>query len=192
MKKLFIVVFGMALWQSAHALSMKGMEVPDVVKVSDGTVLQLQGAAVRSWYLVVDGYIGALYLENPTSDVSLILSEESYQRMTFTILFSKMSARRIANAFYEAIQINTSEEEQKELEEGIGQFMSMIDGTLKRGDSGTFEYIPGKGARVIIAGEEKGIIPGKKVFNAILKVWIGETPPNKKFKQGVLGLNAKG
>ncbi|WP_062270930.1 chalcone isomerase family protein [Endozoicomonas arenosclerae] len=192
MKKLFIVVFGMALWQSAHALTMKGMEVPDAVKVSDGTVLQLQGAAVRSWYLVVDGYIGALYLENPTHDVSRILSDESYQRMTFTILFSKMSARRIANAFYEAIQINTSEEEQKELEEGIGQFMSMIDGTLKKGDSGTFEYIPGKGARVIIAGEEKGVIPGKKVFNAILKVWIGETPPNKKFKEGILGLTAKG
>ncbi|WP_448217380.1 chalcone isomerase family protein [Endozoicomonas sp. 2B-B] len=191
MKKLFIVAFGMALWQSAQALSMKGMEIPDVVK-SDDTVLQLQGAAVRTWYLVVDGYIGALYLENPTTDVSRILSEESYQRMSFTILLSKMSARRMANAFYEAIQINTSEEEQKELEKGIAQFMGMIDGTLSKGESGTFEYIPGKGARVIIAGEEKGIIPGKKLFNAILKVWIGETPPNQKFKEGILGLNAKG
>ncbi|WOG29949.1 chalcone isomerase family protein [Endozoicomonas sp. 8E] len=191
MKKLFIVAFGMALWQSAQALSMKGMEIPDVVK-SDDTVLQLQGAAVRTWYLVVDGYIGALYLENPTTDVSRILSEESYQRMSFTILLSKMSARRMANAFYEAIQINTSEEEQKELEKGIAQFMDMIDGTLKKGESGTFEYIPGKGARVIIAGEEKGTIPGKKLFNAILKVWIGETPPNQKFKEDILGLNAKG
>ncbi|WP_257253986.1 MULTISPECIES: chalcone isomerase family protein [unclassified Endozoicomonas] len=191
MKKLFIVVFGMALWQSAHALSMKGVEIPDVVKVPDGTVLQLQGAAVRTWYLVVDGYIGALYLENPSSDVYHILSEESYQRMSFTILLSKMSARRMANAFYEAIQINTSEEEQKDLEKGIAQFMGMIDGTLKKGESGTFEYIPGKGARVIIAGEEKGIIPGKKLFNAILKVWIGETPPNQKFKEGILGLNTE-
>ncbi len=187
MRKIILAVLGIVLSQTVHALQLEGVDVPEAVSAGDGTELRLQGAAVRSFYHVIDGYIGALYLENSTSDVASILADDGYKRMTFTVLLSKMSARKIGNAFYEAIQINTSPEEQQELEKEIKQFVTMIDGTVKRGEGGSFEYIPGQGARVTVAGEVKGVIPGKKVFNTILKVWIGETPPTQSFKNGVLG-----
>ena len=192
MKKLVSVVFGLLFLQTANAVKVEGYEFPEVVQASEnGPVMQLQGAAVRDWYLVVKGYVGALYLENPSSSVDKILADDGYKRMSFTVLFTKMSARRIANSFYEAIQINTTEEEQAELKDELDQFMAMIEGTMKKGQSGVFEYIPGKGAKVTVAGEVKGIIPGKDIFNAILRVWIGETPPNQRFKDGILGLSPK-
>ncbi|MGB1271035.1 MAG: chalcone isomerase family protein [Endozoicomonas sp.] len=57
------------------------------------------------------GYIGALYLEKPASTSEKIYASDSYQRMTFVMLVSKMSARRIANAFYDSIQLNSPPEE---------------------------------------------------------------------------------
>ena len=190
MKKIIWAIAGLLLFQSAQAITLEGYEFPEEIQAShNGPLMKLQGAAVREWYLVVKGYIGALYLENPGNSVDNILMDEGYKRMSFTVLFKKMSARRIASSFYEAIQINLTEEEQIELEPKLNQFMSMIDGTLKQGESGVFEYIPTVGAKVTIAGEEKGIIEGKKIFDAILKVWIGETPPNRSFKQGILGFN---
>ena len=190
MRKYLLAVLGILLSQTVSALNLEGIDIPEVVSARDGTELKLQGAAVRSFYHVVDGYIGALYLENQSSDVASILADNGYKRMTFTVLLSKMSARKIGNAFYESIQINTSPEEQAELEKEIEQFMAMIDGTIKKGQGGSFEYIPGQGAKVTIGGEEKGIIPGKKAFDAILRVWIGDVPPTKSFKEGVLGLRA--
>ncbi|WP_194842674.1 chalcone isomerase family protein [Endozoicomonas sp. OPT23] len=192
MRKILLAVLGVMLSQSilsqpVHARTLEGIEIPEAVSAKDGTELKLQGAAVRSFYHVIDGYIGALYLENKSTDVASILADNGYKRMTFTVLLSKMSARKIGNAFYEAIQINTSPEEQKELEKEIQQFVTMIDGTVTKGEGGSFEYIPGQGARVTVAGEVKGVIPGKKAFNVILKVWIGDTPPTQNFKDGVLG-----
>lgn len=188
MKKWFTVVFCMSVFAlPAQALTVEGVEIPETISINEKE-LKLQGAAIRSWYLVVNGYVGALHLEKPSKQPSEIFLDESRQRMTFTMLVSKMSARRIANAFYDAIQLNTTEKEQLELEQDLQLFMGMIDGSLKKGDEGVFEYIPGTGARVTIAGEEKGIIPGKKFFNAILKVWIGETPPSQRFKEEILGV----
>ena len=192
MKKLLGALLGLMIWQSAGAIVLEGYEIPESVEISKkGTTLQLQGAAVRSWYFVVKGYIGALYLQNPSSSVVEILTDESHQRMSFTLLFEKMSARRIANSFSEAIQINTSDSEQSELMEELDLFMSMLDGSLNQGEAGIIEYIPGIGTQFTVAGEKKGVVPGKRIFNALLKVWIGETPPSQQFKDDILGIQAK-
>ncbi len=176
--------------QAVQAVVLEGYEIPDAVPATGTSPeLKLQGASVRDWYLVVNGYIGALYLENPSSDVAAIYADKGYQRMTFKLLFKKMSARRIANAFYESIQLNTTPEEQKKYEPELKEFFELVNGTLKRGEEGLFEYIPGKGVRIVIADVDKGFLKfDKEVFNLILRVWIGDVPPNKKFKQSILGL----
>ncbi|MGI9274088.1 MAG: chalcone isomerase family protein [Endozoicomonas sp.] len=192
MKKLLGVVLGMLFWSSASAVVLEGYEFPETVKVeSDGPTLKLQGASVRTWYLAIKGYVGALYLQNPSSVSSEILADDSHQRMTFTLLFDKMSARRVANSFYEAIQINTSEEEQIALQKDFEKFLAMQDGAIHRGEASIIEFIPGKGTQVTVAGEKKGVIPDKRLFNALLRVWIGETPPTQKFKDEILGVKTQ-
>ncbi|KEI71932.1 chalcone isomerase family protein [Endozoicomonas elysicola] len=187
---LFSLAFLCFVSLPAKALLINKYDLPDVISVgADKPELQLQGAAVRSWYLMVKGYIGALYLEEPTSNVDEIYASDSYQRMTFVMLVSKMSARRIANAFYESIQLNSPPDEQEAMKNELETIFSLVDGSMKRGEQAVFEYLPGKGLRIEIAGVEKGIVPARKeVFNLFLRVWIGETPPSKTFKAQVLGL----
>ncbi|WP_299728864.1 chalcone isomerase family protein [uncultured Endozoicomonas sp.] len=183
-------IFLITLPMSANALIVNDYDLPDVISADGGdSEIYLQGASVRSWYLMVKGYIGALYLAEPTSNPEEIYASQGYQRMAFVMLVSKMSARRIANAFYESIQLNTPPAEQEEMKDEIAELLALVDGSMKRGDQAVFEYLPDQGVRIEIAGEEKGMIAAdKRLFNLILRVWIGETPPSKTFKDEILGL----
>ena len=187
-------LFFLSLSMSAKALMVGGYELPDTITIDDDNVpITLQGASVRSWYAIVKGYIGALYLAEPSNDPEEIYRSDTHQQMAFVMLVSKMSARRIANVFYDAIQLNSPPEEQEEMKESLEVMMDLIDGSMKKGDRAIFEYLPGKGVRIEIAGIEKGLIStDKRLFNLILRVWIGETPPNKRFKSEILGLTPVG
>ncbi|WP_422467003.1 chalcone isomerase family protein [Endozoicomonas sp. ALC013] len=180
----------MLLSLPVNALVINKYDLPDTIAAEgDKPELKLQGAAVRSWYLMVKGYIGALYLEEPTSSPEEIYASDTHQRMAFVMLVSKMSARRIANAFYESIQLNSPPDEQEAVKEDLEKIFTLVDGSMKKGEQAVFEYLPGQGLRIEIAGDEKGIVPAnKELFNLFLRVWIGETPPSKPFKEQVLGV----
>ncbi|MGI2027279.1 chalcone isomerase family protein [Endozoicomonas acroporae] len=180
----------MLLSLPVNALVINKYDLPDTIAAEgDKPELKLQGAAVRSWYLMVKGYIGALYLEEPTSNPEEIYASDTHQRMAFVMLVSKMSARRIANAFYESIQLNSPPDEQEAVKEDLEKIFTLVDGSMKKGEQAVFEYLPGQGLRIEIAGDEKGIVPANKaLFNLFLRVWIGETPPSKPFKEQVLGV----
>jgi hypothetical protein len=68
--------------------------------------------------------------------------------------------------------------------------LSFFEGNLYNGDQVAFIYTPNKGTEIIIGGISKGIIPGKDYFDSMLKVWIGDSPVNRSFKDQVLGLIA--
>ena len=174
------------------ALLVNNYELPDKIFVEDAEML-LQGAAIRNFYLMVQGYIGALYLEEPSSDPETIFASQGYQRMSFLMLRPKMSSRRIANVFYESIQLNTPAEELLSYKKELDQIFSVVEGSLRRGDKAIFEYMPEEGVRIEIAGVDKGVFPAdKKLFNLFLRVWIGKTPPNERFKEKLLGLAPAG
>ena len=49
------------------------------------------------------------------------------------------------------------------------------------------DYIPGRGTRVTINGESKGLIAGRDFNNALLDIWLGEEPADKGLKKAMLG-----
>ena len=150
-----IILFSLSV--PASALVINKYDLPDTIASNgDKPELILQGAAVRSWYLMVKGYIGALYLEEPTSNPEEIYASDSHQRMAFVMLVSKMSARRIANAFYDSIQLNSPPDEQEAMKDDLERIFALVDGSMKKGEQAVFEYLPGKGLRIEIAGVEKG------------------------------------
>lgn len=150
-------------------------------------VLSLNGASLRKTFMIVDTYVGGLYLENPSHDERQILESDEYKRMLFHVLLRKVTARKVARALKDALVLNISKEEQTKLEPSIDQFLSMFEGKLMRGDEVNIDYIPGTGTRVTIDGVEKGVIPGKQFADALLSVWVGENPVGSSFKQEILG-----
>ncbi|MBK8972221.1 MAG: chalcone isomerase family protein [Hahellaceae bacterium] len=173
--------------QGVQAKEIDGIEVAEVLPAEgDRPELFLNGAAKRKYLMFVDVYVGSLYVEEPSNDPNYLMSQDTTRRMEFNIL-RDVRGRRIAEAFYEGMRLNVPQEKAEAMSEGIQKILHMFDQRLMPGDKAVVEYIPGRGTRVILAGEDRGTIPGKDLFDAILSIWIGEYPVSSDFKAGILG-----
>jgi len=171
------------------ALTIDGYEIPQVIPAtSDHAELKLNGASMRVVYGVVDSYIGKLYLEHPVTDEKALVEADEFKRMTFQVVMKRISGRRMAKAMYDALQLNLSAEEAANLEARLQNMVDMFEGSLRQGQEGYIEWVPGVGSRIVIKGELKGIIPGKDLNDAILNIWVGDNPVGATFKRQVLGL----
>jgi len=189
MKRVFVAFCLSVLPFLSSALTIDGVDIPEVIPAtSEHSELKLNGASMRILYGVVDTYIGQLYVENPTTDATALIAADEYKRMVFHTVLKRVSGRRMATALYEALQLNTTPEEAKVLEARIQQVIELFDTRFKKGENGYIEWVPGKGSRIVIKGKEKGIIPGKDLNDAILRIWVGENPVGETFKKHVLGL----
>ncbi|GAA3948413.1 chalcone isomerase family protein [Allohahella marinimesophila] len=174
------------LFQSAYANTEPK---PAAEIVGDQSGLVLNGFATRKFLFMVDVYVGSLYVERKSRDPRALMSADEHRVMQFDLL-RDVRGRRIANAFYEGMQLNVSPEKIQSLEPQISQLLTMFDQKLETGDTAIVEYIPEVGTRVVLAGQEKGVIPGKELFDAILSIWIGEYPVSETFKEGILGMKS--
>ena len=170
----------------SQARTLEGIEFPEHT-VADYYYpqLTLNGAATRTYYYVVDMYVGLLYLQNPSSEPADIFADESYKRMVFHTLLSRASGRRIGKALYESLKL--SPEEAAALGAPIEEVIDMFDVEMTEGDETFIEYVPGEGTRIIVKGELRGEINSKDLFNAFLGIWIGDEPFSEEFKAGILG-----
>ena len=184
------VVVALFIQHSAYAYTVSDVNMPEVVPANaERPELRLNGASLRELYLLVETYVGALYLENPSTDPQAIMNSESHKRMVFHVMLKKVGARRIANALQEALVVNITEQEHKKLTKHLEQMLGYFNGKMHAGEQAIFDYLPGKGTRITINNEVKGIIPGKDYFKAMLSIWIGENPVGRSFKEDILGLN---
>lgn len=176
---------------SAQAYQVSDLEVSEVVPATaERPELKLNGAALRELYLLIESYVGSLYLEKPSTSAQEILEDNTtHKRMVFHTMIKKVGARRIANALQEALVLNITEEEHQELQDEVGQMLGYFQGKMHRGDETWFDFIPGKGTVITINGQEQGIIQGDLFFRALLSIWIGENPVGRDFKNEILGLN---
>tara|TARA_R110001583_G_scaffold55355_4_gene168329 strand:- start:1650 stop:2246 length:597 start_codon:yes stop_codon:yes gene_type:complete len=174
---------------SASALTIDGYEIPQIIPAtSQHAELKLNGASMRILYGVVDTYIGKLYVENPETDPDALIEADEFKRMVFKIVMKRISGRRIAKAMYEALQLNVTREEASVLEDRLQLLVTMFDSSLKKGQESYVEWVPSEGSRIVLNGEVKGMIPGKDLYDALLRIWIGENPVGSTFKRQVLGI----
>jgi hypothetical protein len=187
---IFLLVTSILFITNANAYDVADVDLSEVVPANaERPELHLNGASLRELYLLIETYVGALYLEKPSTDPQEILDSQTHKRMVFHVMMKKVGARRIANALQEALVMNVTKEQHKELAEEIEQMLSYFDGKMHRGEEAIFDYIPGKGTQITINNQVKGLIPGKDYYRAMLSIWIGENPVGRSFKDDILGLN---
>lgn len=184
--KLFLSV-SLLISAAAHSRVIAETEFSELLpQTAEQPELHLNGASIRSYYYLVDTYVGLLYMENPSNNAEAIINDDGYKRIIYHVLMNRVSGRRIATAMYESLQLNVSSDEAVVLEDRLNQLVKMFDSKMKRGDEGYVDYLPGVGTRVVIKGEVKGILPGKDLYDALLKIWIGENPVSRHFKEEIL------
>ena len=170
----------------AHALEVKGVQVPETAQVG-GATLQLNGAGLRTKFFF-KVYVGALYLDGKAHTAADVLANTGAKRIA---MFWKMDVDNddIQDGFNEGFDANATQEEKAALAPQLKQFMAVFDKfkEVKKGGVINLDYVPGEGTRISLNGTEMGRIAGADFYHALLRVWFGDHPADKDLEEGMLG-----
>ena len=162
---------------------LEGVTVPDT-RVVDGTTVKLNGLGLRlATMLKVKVYVMALYLETPGNDAAAIIASDEAARIELHML-RDVDAKDMRKAWAEGFENNYqgSADLSAELEA-----LKAATGDLKEGEVLAFDFSADK-VTVSTSGTTTGTVEGAEFRRALMSVWLGQKPPNKEVKAGVLGL----
>ena len=189
MRRALFALFSCAvLATQGHAATVAGIQVPDTVRVTEGSPqLSLNGAGVRK-KLFVKVYVGALYLEHRAGTVAEVLRQEGPKRVAMHVLYEEISGEKLTQGWEDGFSDNHSPEQMAELRERLDTFNGLFE-TVRKGDLILLDFVPGEGTRVTIRGQKRGTVAGKEFNDALLRVWLGERPADEGLKKSMLGQN---
>lgn len=181
---IFLLIF--SLWSHVNAAQVAGVTLPDKLEL-DGTPLQLNGAGIRSKFFV-KVYVGALYLPNKEKNAAAIIAMNAPTRVSMHVLYHEVSKEKLTGGWTDGFENNQSSADLSKLKARLDQFNALFD-SVKQGDVVNIDYLPGKGTRVMMNDQIKGIVPGEDFHRAVMQVWLGEVPADATLKSGMLGVD---
>ena len=185
-----LVVLIAAAWLGvAQAAEVAGVKLPDRLHVgAGGQELVLNGAGLRTRFFV-KVYAAGLYLEKKSATPAGVLALQGPKRVSMHLL-RNVSAKQILDALHDGIAANNSPAELAKLKPQLDELDSVMTamGPIKEGDVVTLDYVPGSGTVVTVNGQAKGKpIAGTVLYDALLRVWLGEDPVQNDLKKELLG-----
>jgi hypothetical protein len=171
--------------QDAHALTVGGIPVDGRATVGE-TTLVLNGAGVREKFFF-DIYVAALYLPTPTRDAAQAIGMRGPKHLAQFFLYKEVARAKIVEGWRDGFRNNLTGAEHAALLPRIEAFCAMFTRAFKRGETVTFDFVPGAGVTVYINGDEKGTIEGDDFSAALLKIWLGPDPASGSLKRALLG-----
>ncbi len=179
-----LIVLGMSV-QNSGAREIAGVMVQESIQSENGVELLLNGAGIRSKFFF-DIYIAELYLEQSAATAAEVIAGGGVKRIVMHFLYDEVGRDKLIAGWDEGFVENTTADKLKAIEERTIAFNELfVD--VKKGDQIVLEFTPEAGTSVMIAGEKKGVIPGKDFNDALLSIWLGEKPVTKKLKGKLLG-----
>jgi hypothetical protein len=186
LKKIVFACLFITCALTSQAREVAGISLPEqIMRDADSVELILNGAGIRKKFFF-SIYLASLYLQQPTSDIAEVLDVNRPARIEMRIIYSKIEKEKFVEGWEEGFSANLSAGELEAVHERLNQFNAMFE-TLVEGDLIDLDYIPGEGVRVTIKGVEKGVVPGGDFYQALLKVWLGDSPISKTLKKELLG-----
>ena len=187
MKKVILACFLSLYSGFLLAAELSGVFVDDQIQAANGETLILNGLGLRE-KLWVDVYVGSLYLPQKSDDVAVILSRPGAWRVQLDFVYKEVSSKKLLDAWREGFEKNQDQDSLAQLQARIEQFYSYFADSAIAKDRYVFDYLPGKGIEISKNGELLGLIPGEDFKNALLEIWLGNHPADKKLKKGMLGM----
>ena len=171
----------------AQPVTLAGVKYEETADVR-GSKLQLNGAGVR-YVAVVRYYTAGLYLPKKASTPEEVLAMPGAKRLTVVAL-RELDSSDLGKRFTRGVEDNLDKASFSKLIPGLLR-MSQLFSDIKKlspNDSFTIDWIPGTGTVVSVKGVPQGE-PFKEpeFFNALLRIWIGNTPADWKLKEALLG-----
>ena len=183
--RIIILLLLLLITATSHGREIAGVQVEETLVHPDGTQLFLNGAGIRSKF-IVKVYIAQLYLAKKQSDTEGLLGNDSHRRVVMHFLYDEVKKDALVKAWNDGFRANGSGEQLDLLGETIETFNTFFE-TVHKGDQIVLDYIPGKGTIVFIEKEKKGTIEGKDFNDLLLSIWVGEKPVGKGLRDALLG-----
>jgi len=176
-------------WFSAltAAAELAGVFIDDEIRLAGGPALVLNGIGLRE-KLWVDVYVGSLYLPGKSEDVAAILSRPGPWRVQLDFIYKEVASEKLLDSWRAGFEKNQSPETIKKLQRRIDQFYAYFQTSAIAKDQYRFDYIPGKGVTISKNQQQLGQIAGDDFKTALLEIWLGNHPLDKKLKKGMLGM----
>lgn len=187
MNKLLVLVCGLLLSLNVVARDVADVRVPETASVG-GANLVLNGAGTRT-RVIIDVYVGALYLGKTTNSADTVFADAGTKRVALHILYG-MKSEKLLGAFKDAIEANHSTAELASIDAGMKKFYAIFDSVsgVSPSDIIYLDYLPTVGTKVTINGKERGVVAGADINRALLKIWLGENPVQNDLKKDMLGI----
>lgn len=173
----------LAVSTACFAREVKGITFPETETIGDAAV-KLVGIGLRK-KLIINVYLGALYMEKPENAPQVISSDQP-KRVVLHFLYRSVGADDLIKAWNEGFRNNVPDRVPV-LKGSIATFIGFFTEPVKNGEKIIITYIPGTGTEVSVKGKVKGVIPGKDFMEALFSIWFGEAPPSGDLKKGMLG-----
>jgi hypothetical protein len=170
--------------QTAYAVTVADVELPDKVTVG-GEELVLNGAGLRT-KLGFKVYAGALYLPARASTPESVISMAGPKRMHLHFIYRKSPASKITKGWRDGFFYNLTDKERDALHDRIDRFCALFGDTL-RGETYTFDFIPGLGTQIFENDKLRTPIEGEDFMRGLMLIWLGDRPAHKRLKGSLLG-----
>ncbi len=168
------------------AASLEGQTLDDRITLA-ARELQLNGIGLRG-VLFIKAYVAGLYTPGKVTTYSELAAMPGPRRLHLRMLLSA-SPDDFISPMVDGIRKNTSEAEMAGLTERMGQLERRIRGFggTAAGDNIHFDFVPEQGTVLTVNGKSSGApIPGLDLYNAVLRVFVGDQPVDTKLKAGLL------
>jgi len=171
---------------NGHAASLEGQRFEDSMVLGNRT-LHLNGLGLRgvAW---IKAFVAGLYVPTTSKDPAQLLGMSGPKRLRLKVMLEAPSAE-LTKSMRNGVRHNEPPEVQAQLASRVEVFAGAIDGIgkFKPGDVLDLDYVPGKGT--LLRLNDKDLvkpIAGEEFYRAIMKIFIGNRPADKRMKEGLL------
>ncbi len=175
---------------ATYAVEIGGVKVEDASTVA-GKELKLNGAAMRQ-ILVIKAYAIGLYLpeKKEMSAADLQALPVTAPRRVALHIQREINSDEFGQLFIKSMNQNSTKEEKAKVINQTTKFGEMFASLepVKKGDIVTLDWVPGAGTVSTLNGKKIGeTLPDIAFYNAVLRIWIGDSPVQENIKRALLG-----
>jgi hypothetical protein len=179
---LLAVGLGLVWGAPAATVAIEGVAFDQAINVGD-TMLELSNVGLLRYKVVFRAYVGALYL-GPGASPEDFFAGRAAGRLELEY-FWPIKGQDFADAAVPFLRDNMTEQEYRQIEERYRRLGEWYQ-DVKPGDRYALTFVPGVGTELALNGESMGVIEGDDFPGLYFRIWLGERPVDRRFRDQLL------